>query len=148
MPSEKVRNLLSFQLWIKQYHFCFSWRMDLALNNPTWLICHYIYKAALQAIICALLWFKKIYFKTIRSFHHTHTRVHLYVCANLCLCGLVNLCLHVRVYIFIYACVYWQKFIFLICHVLYKHINLHELLRMHLREITTSRLYIVSYQEK
>ena len=27
-------------LWVKQHHYCSSRRMDLALNNPTRLICH------------------------------------------------------------------------------------------------------------
>ena len=31
---------LSFQLWVKRYHYCSSTWIDLALNNPQRLICH------------------------------------------------------------------------------------------------------------
>ena len=36
----KVWIPLSTQLWVKQYYYCSSRSMDLALNNPIRLICH------------------------------------------------------------------------------------------------------------
>ena len=37
---EKAWTLLFFHLWIKLYHYCFSTRMALSLNNPQRLIYH------------------------------------------------------------------------------------------------------------
>ena len=134
-PLRKSITPLSSQLWGKRYHYHFSRRMDLTLNNPRRLICHWKGKPV------------KLHFKNdlvLQPAHmerpDTHTHTYIYTRSNTSVQTHAHTYTYPPYYLHMLFCSY-----LVICHVYVHHWNMYTLTHTDAYKHTPSYISIYIY---